>query len=576
MIWGLPVGVLLAASRSVELGIVPLVLLASVAAYTLLFFRTPGVFQRAPVVDLEAGDLADALQGLASAQGLQPLTLKRIQSGASLGAHAFASNLSKPAVAMAHGLTQRLEPPQQLAIGAHEIAHIRTGSLWWLMGGFPLGLALGFVGLLFLPVGTATGLALVLGVLLPRMWLSRPTELLCDRKAAEWTSAVEMREALKRLHAVHPVDLGSFWGRVAYSLATHPPLPVRLAALGEEGTDARAHRVAAAVGQSLLLALVAAAVLFELDFWAFLCLSMLPTVLLTLGAKAAIQRQRRRQPGRSRRWMWGVIPLLGSLVWMLRAIQAEQSVTWPLLSLVVLEAILLPMAWRHFKRNKSVKALGALLAAKDFEAIWALRTSQAKQLHRDPALNHDVLAVGVMLDKVGAAKELQELIPRFPQAGLTLAGLLVYRDPSASLAAALAFSALLPQDPAGPVAEARAWIAQRELEEARACVARVQQLEVKAAAWILQAELALVERRFSDCHSALEQAELCAPGDPWLVLVRAELALALGELDKAQTELAHVADTLAAIPVQGMGHRMAQLKARLLASQAPQGADSEE
>ena len=56
LIWGMPVGVLIAASRSMELGFVPLVLVGFVALYTLLFFRTPATFQRKAVVDLESGE----------------------------------------------------------------------------------------------------------------------------------------------------------------------------------------------------------------------------------------------------------------------------------------------------------------------------------------------------------------------------------------------------------------------------------------------------------------------------------------------------------------------------------------
>ena len=52
----MPVGVLIAASRSMELGFVPLVLVGFVALYTLLFFRTPATFQRKAVVDLESGE----------------------------------------------------------------------------------------------------------------------------------------------------------------------------------------------------------------------------------------------------------------------------------------------------------------------------------------------------------------------------------------------------------------------------------------------------------------------------------------------------------------------------------------
>jgi tetratricopeptide (TPR) repeat protein len=479
-------------------------------------------------------------------------------------------------VAIAHGLTQRLAPPQQLAIGAHEIAHIRSGSLWWLMGGFPLGLALGFSSLFFVPEGTAAGLALCLGVLVPRMWLSRATELLCDRMAAEWTSPEDLRAGLSRLHAVHPVDLSSFWGRAAYSLATHPPLPVRLAALGDTQTDAQAHRVAAALGQGLLLTLLGAAVFFQLGFWAFLLLTLTPTLLLSLGAKAAIQRQRKRMPGQRNLWVWGVVPLLASLVWLLRAIQAGEGILWPVLLMLVLEIIILPMAWRHRKRSKVLKSLSAALAARDFESIWALRSTQAKQLFRDPALNHDVLAVGVVLDKFGAAKELQELIPRFPQAGLTLADILVYRDPQASLLAGEALSERLPQDAGGAVAMGRALIALGELDLAQGQLVRAQELQGGAAAVLLEAELALAQERFALCHTQLQRAEELAPGDPWLVLLRADLALTLGELDQAQADLEHVAETLVAMPVQGMSVRLEQLRERLSASQGPADADAEE
>ena len=60
------------------------------------------------------------------------------------------------------------------------------------------------------------------------------------------------------------------------------------------------------------------------------------------------------------------------------------------------------------------------------------------------------------------------------------------------------------------------------------------------------------------------------------MLLRADLALTLGELDQAQADLDHVAETLVAMPVQGMSVRLEQLRARLSASQGPADADAEE
>ncbi len=567
-IWALPTGVLAGALLFLQPDSPgPHLLYLLVGIYTLLFYRTPATFQRASVGEMAPGPLSESLQALAAEQGLAPLVLKTIQTGASLGAHAFAVNLARPTVAVAHGLVQRLSPAQQLAIGAHEIAHIRSGSLWWLMGGFPVGLALGFVALFFAPMDTALGLALCLGIFLPRIWLSRPTEVLCDRMAAEWTSAETLREALERLHAVHPVDLNSRWGKLAYALATHPPLPVRLAALGDPNADGAAHQRAAVLAQTLLVLTLATAVALQAPFAVFLVLVLVPTFVLSRGARVALKRRQTRMPGQRRWWMVAVIPLVVLLFASLDP-ELEAQRGWVLLGMLALEVVLIPLLWRHYKGKRLVKQLQTRLAAGDLEGVWAYRSTHAKALYRSPALNHDVLAVGTLLEKFGAAKELLELVPSFPQAGLTLADLTVYRDPEMSLKAARAFQAALPQDPGGPVAVGRALLAQGDLVGAEQALEGVRALEGKAAAEILAAELALAHQRFQVCHSHLDQAELHAPGDPWLMLVRADLALSLDELDRAQSAMEHVAGTLDAMPVQGMGVRLSALRARLSAIQA--------
>lgn len=52
------------------------------------------------------------------------------------------------------------------------------------------------------------------------------------------------------------------------------------------------------------------------------------------------------------------------------------------------------------------------------------------------------------------------------------------------------------------------------------------------------------------------------------MLARADLALSLGELDRAQSAMEHMAATLEAVPVQGMGVRLSALRARSSAIQA--------
>lgn len=560
LLWSLPAGVLLFSEPSWAVLTVPVI----AGGWTLLFFRRPKQLLRQTPVPLGAPELEARIQASAAHLGVHNLELARLPTGAQLGVHAFAANLSRPLVILADGLLHRLDEDEQHALACHELGHHSSGSLWWLLAPWPLGAALAFTLLPSVREVTVIGLAFALGFFGSRVWVSRPVELLCDRIAAQATEPATIRSALTRLHALHPVPLEGWLGPLAYLLATHPPLPIRLQALGEEQPLAVRHRVAHLLGNLVLLGTLGLLVASEVNPFFFLTLAAVPPFLLALGARRALKQGRGRQPVSwvQRYFIPGLLVFIALAVSViLGSVKGTLSSLW-LVPTLVAELLVVVFAIRFRRTHRLRKQIQEAVHRRDFAWVWGLWAEQGARISKEPSLAHDVLVCGWVLGEVGTDRDLLALCPRFPQAGLSLSSLSLFRTPELAAQAAQAVIQALPNDHAGYVCLGRARLEQGDLEGAREAAEQARAADDDPLIGALEAWIQVRSGELESAKALLEEVELERPGDPWAQLIGLELALESGDTEAASEDLLRLERAVADMPVHGFGPALERLRAR--------------
>jgi Zn-dependent protease with chaperone function/tetratricopeptide (TPR) repeat protein len=524
-------------------------------------------------------DLEAALARVAQRAGLRTVPkLLRLRTLGALPVYGWVAVLHHPVVILADGLVHRLEPEEHEAILAHEVAHVSTGSLWWLQLPLPLAASISMAMLVWVDMWVVAGSTWALWAFLSRV-IGRPTELLCDRRAAELTSPQAMISGLRKMHAVHPVrDPGWRWS-VSWALATHPPAQLRVHALGEDqGPLARRLRWTSALGFGLWLTLYLAV----LGSWTLLpgldsFLIGVNLALLGLGlqlaprlaARSFLRRRRALVPPGlpGRRWTrvgWWMF------VFGFASILADWMGCW---TPVLLLGGLLGMGLGAF-RARGLRKLRSQL----HEAMSAGKLAEARHigqahpghLKRDPGLRHDVALANAALGCRGEAIEALERVlqrpERLPMAALSLGRMRLSDDPGRSLELGAWLTQHLPGEIAGPLLVCDALRRLRRPDEAMAAWAQARALEPDdPGVLILAIELALDADDADEAERWAEQARERAPGELTLQLAEARLALARGELETFHQQLDRARAILEDHPLAFVQWRIEELEAELTA-----------
>jgi tetratricopeptide (TPR) repeat protein len=167
----------------------------------------------------------------------------------------------------------------------------------------------------------------------------------------------------------------------------------------------------------------------------------------------------------------------------------------------------------------------------DFRRVLDIGRSSPAAVARDPWLRYHVaFARAVCEDREASIAEFQELWqeePGFPISAITLAVLLLDADqPERALEVARGAAGRLPHDPATHLLVARSQRRLGRLDEAREACERALALEADdGAVHAVAAALALDEGEFFEAQQSIASALEFAPGAPYVVLVRAEVAI---------------------------------------------------
>ena len=524
-----------------------------------------------------AGPVVDRVVATAAQLGVPPPPVRLLGTLGQL--HSFAAAVSplRPSLLISDGILQRLKPAEADAVLGHELAHIVNGSLWLIPTAFAGSIALGVLLLGLSDPMDASGAPWLVAL---GCWgmvgpvyaaVSRPNERWCDLHAARAVGFAAMSSALDKIHTTLPVPLTGWRSVLVHAVATHPSRASRLAHLRRYAPAAELpalpppepslalHRRAAwgaaavwlaclAIGVMLLRQGALAAGLGVLVLPAVLQLSILLRVFLPARLAA-----RRRLPFRvrGRWWFWGglgmviAVALLGvKAPGVILGIQdpAFRRFLWKAFPWVGLASTLggfAAMVAGGLLMRGSRKLPGTvveLLARGDFLG------ARGKVLSRkctDPALRYlaAVAAVAARQREVGTA-ELESIVAgkRVPPAAfLTLSGLLRARDPERALELARSAAKRLPADPAAHLSVAGALMALGRLDEGDAAAAAIERVpgQVGANALALRARVALSRGETLRAEALLAAAAKAAPGEPRVLVVRAQLLARSGTTGEA-------------------------------------------
>jgi Zn-dependent protease with chaperone function len=550
--------------------------------------RVGGVSASLPLLDDAAllGRVAEISEKL----GVDPPVCRLLRSSsASQVALAWAGGLVRPTLVVTDGILHRLSEDERDAILAHEIAHLATGSIWWLTLTVPVSACACVLAAvaLELPVAAtlALGAALFVGI---RRLVQRPSEIACDVRAGRAVGHVAMAGALDKIHAVHVLATEGLVPLVVHATATHPAKAVRLAALRRDApacvresippveSTARVHRLAGRVALAgwalLVVASMASLALVEpppvgaaIALAAVACAPMLVVLLAVMRRlRRHARRTRVRTPG-MRLLVGGVLAVAAGLV-----TGTTNVFKWPLtvLLLALAGAVVALVGALRLRSCQALRAKVLLrLQAAEHAGVLALAEKRASELRRDPLLAYLVaFAASRSGQRERAVSELSRLAAppvRLGAAALMLADMVLEEDPQRALEAARSARSRLPGDPLALALQARSLRALRRLDEAQRVADEGLRLEPRDSQLLaVSASIALDRGRLGRARHLADDALRASPGDVHALVARAEVAAAGPDLD-APRHVEEAARAVAANPHVWLDSTIERMRARL-------------
>ncbi len=492
-----------------------------------------------------------------------PIPLVRLQPSmtGSQQTQAYAGCLPAPQLVVTDGILHRLSPAERDAVVAHELGHVANGSLWLLTAIIPATCAVTVAVTAWIPLAVVVpfGLALTIGL---RRSVCRPLELDADRRAARVAGFRNTATALAKIHAVNSPGAGGLMQMLIYATATHPSRAVRLWSLRKSAPTGdlpdivldektiRRHRIVARTAFLSWLFILAvtltggclafATPLLAVPLWITV---VTPTSLQYFGQWRQISIARRQVGSSSLRTAVLVVVLLGfpillgfpgavaaglaPLAWL------QDSPLFFLLFPLALVGVSIAASTRMQRAQATHKLRGEMTIAMqvdNWQRVLDIGRSAPAIVARDPWLRyHIAFARAICADRTEAIAEFEELWkddPGFPISAITLSALLLDSDqPERALAAARGAAERLPSDPATYVLVARTQRRLGQYEGAREASRRALALDPNEGAAHAAAALSLDVGEFSQAQQSIATALELAPGAPYVLLVRAEIAI---------------------------------------------------
>lgn len=562
--------------------------------------RLRGTAAQLPVLSDPA--FLDRLAGLCRKMGV---TISQVRLWPSISggqqALAFAGTLHAPQLVVTDGILSRLSTAESDAIVAHELAPFANWSLWGLIAVTPLSCALATAATAQLSVSVAIPYGCLLAVGIQRV-VSRIAEYDCDRRAGEVVGYEPAASAIAKIHAVHPVRNTGLLSRLVYATATHPSRDARVGALLARAPGATTlprpapetlkwHAAGAWVALAVWGVLVAAPIVLSLadreTEWLGFPLGVaacVPMILLLLAQARGLRLAQRRH---GNRWIlsgsiWGLIAALGLITAGTRGLSHPvaliSEIAFGSLCAGFLLCLLLVLRQRALaSRNQLRHRVAVAFQVHDFQQVLKLCRDEPKLVRKDPVLRYnEALAEAICGDRSRAIESLERLWaerPAFALSGLLLGELLLDADRlTDALAVALGVERRLPGDVAATVLVSRALCLLGRNAEAQQASSRALQLDRDfAACWGVESKLALEAGDIGRARELVARGLDLSPGDPFLLIVEAGVAMTELSAADASDRVAHCPSAASANPLAFLAAEIRWLEDRLVRLAGPRG-----
>jgi predicted Zn-dependent protease len=312
--------------------------------------------------------------------------------------------------------------------------------------------------------------------------------------------------------------------------------------------------------------------------------ALAPLGLLILALQKHASRARRRM---GQRWSLASLLVLGSVTGLTISIVvvvlahhtiAPDSLA-PFLLMAVMMAVIVGLcAWLllTWKRRKLSRQVAIALQVHDFRRAFELCAGDPKTVSRVHLLRYQqAIADAVCGDPARAISALEQLWsdrPRFPLTALALGELLLDADrPERALEVAISAVPRLPHDPAVALLEARSLRRLGRFDEAQAaCDGALTVDPENGSIHAVAAALALDRGDTSQAQSLIKMALDLAPGDAYLLVVRAEIALQSEVADNARLAVAQAVQAVRSNPLVFLTTEVARLQQELTSRFPPE------
>lgn len=583
-----------------------------------LFMRPP-LSRRGRTLPLVAdAGVNSGVARVATAMGIPaPRVRRRELFGGATKIGAWAGGLPQPSVVVSEGMLHRLTADEGTAIIAHEMGHIANHSIWMLAAVLPVACAFAALAAKGHSAIDAGLLGMIFFVGLRRV-VSRAVEADCDRRAGRAAGFPQMISALEKVYAAHELRDRGFWATLAYAIATHPSIDVRLSLLTRASwrfvgrmpaetpqtgdklaiakDDGRArfvysprrfwiHRLVSCAALLLwaagLTLLWQAKTIPTVIAW---ILIFAPSFLLLAAQKPETRRMRQRARVAGQRSWFGLFKL-ACLVFLIGVgcglpfSFAFAETSERIFAAICIAPIAIILAiWAYTSQIFARRRFYRALHEQDFSRALEIGRGN-RRLTNDPKLRYIMAMIEVVAGNTAfGIGEIEEIVQKHPKFRLARVGLFCALIDTGQVEQACqvaeAAAAKSPKDPLPHAMIARALRLLNRGDEAR--VAAMKALELDAEDAFAETMLAGVELDSGNVDEARRRVERSldlSPGNVPAMIVKAEILLAAGDRAAAADAAEAASNAARCNPFAFVSRDLARLNERLSAMDRPTAGD---